>query len=166
MTVVVSDTSVLCYLALIGRLDVLQALFQEVVIPRAVLQGCLHLGAPESLRSAMSPKLPAYFTVIDDDPEPLPETASLDAGEAAAITIAWQNRTDSLLLLDEKRGRTVAAVLGLRMRGVLGIVTECHRRGLLDFDATITVLRQHGFRIADGVIAQARAQLRLDSSAG
>ena len=151
----------LCYLAHIGRLDVLQALFQEVVVPRAVLQECLHPGAPESLRSAMSPKLPAYFTVIDDEPEVLPETASLDAGEAAAITIAWQNRADSLLLLDEKRGRTVAAALGLRMRGVLGVVMECHRRGLLEFDATIAVLRQHGFRIAGGVIAQARAQLGL-----
>lgn len=161
MTVVVSDTSVLCYLALIGRLDILESLFKEVVIPAAVLRECLHPGAPDSLRNAMSPVPPVFFKVTEHDPEPLPETASLDAGEAAAISIAWKHRPGSLLLLDEKRGRAVALSLGLRMRGVLGIVAECHRRGVMDFTPTISLLRQHGFRIASGALAQARAQLGL-----
>lgn len=33
MTVVVSDTSVLCYLSLIGRLGLLEALFTQVLLP-------------------------------------------------------------------------------------------------------------------------------------
>lgn len=160
MTVVVSDTSVLCYLALLGRLDVLESLFKEVIVPGAVLRECLHPGAPPSLREAMSSP-PAFFKVAADEPKALPETASLDAGEAAAISLAWHFRPSSLLLLDEKRGRAVAAALGLRMRGVLGLVTEGHRRGLLDFDATAAALRQHGFRLANTTLALARAQLGL-----
>lgn len=161
MTVVVSDTSVLCYLALIGRLDVLEKLFDEVVIPIAVIRECVHPGAPEILRNAVSPNLPAFFKVMMSDPTPLPETTALDIGEAMAITIAWQHRSDSLLLLDEKRGRAVATTLGLRLRGVLGIVMECHRRSIIDFDSTMTQLRQLGFRIANSTLENARKRLGL-----
>lgn len=93
----------------------------------------------------------------------LPETAPLDPGEKAAITLVWQQRSDSLLLLDEKRGRAIAIAiaLGLKLRGLLGIIAEGHRRALLDFDDTITQLRLHGFRIADELLKQARSQLGL-----
>lgn len=85
----------------------------------------------------------------------------LDVGESDAITLAWQHRAHSLLLLDEKRGRGIAIALGLRVRGILGIVTEAHRRSLIDFDATIGQLRTHGFRIAEALLAKARAGLGL-----
>ena len=163
MTVVVSDTSVLCYLALIGRLDVLEKLFNEVVIPNAVLVECLHRGAPEVVRNALAPTVPSFFKISATDPEPLPETETLDVGEAVAITIAWHHRADSLLLLDEKRGRNIAAALGLRLRGVLGIVVECHRRNILDFDSTMTRLRQLGFRISTATLENARRQLGIIS---
>ncbi len=161
MTVVVSDTSVLCYLALLGRLDVLEKLFGEVLIPNAVLRECVHAGAPEGLRDALFHDIPSFIKVSADDPVPLLETETLDIGEATAITIAWQHRADSLLLLDEKRGRAIAGSLGLRLRGVLGIIVECHRRNILDFDSTIARLRQFGFRIASATIDAARTQLGL-----
>ena len=160
MTVVVSDTSVLCYLALIGRLDLLEALFTRVIIPEAVLHECLHPGAPEALRNAITPA-PPPFLIVEKVDQAMPETAVLDAGESDAITLAWRHRADSLLLLDEKRGRAIAAGLGLRVRGILGIVTEAHRRSLLDFDEGIAQLRTHGFRVADALLAQARAGLGL-----
>ena len=160
MTVVVSDTSVLCYLALIGRLRLLESLFTQVVVPEAVVHECLHLGAPEVLRHALAPTPPA-FLIVEKVGQAMPETAMLDAGESAAITFAWQHRADSLLLLDEKRGRALAVALGLRVRGILGIITEAHRRSLLDFDEAVGQLRPHGFRIADTLLAQARAGLGL-----
>ena len=161
MTVVVSDTSVLCYLALIGRLNLLESLFNEVVIPEVVWQECLHSGAPALLRLALAPS-PPFITVANVGPC-LDETVMLDPGEAAAITLAWQHRSDSLLLIDERRGRAIASALGLRLRGILGIVAEAHRRGIVDFDETMSQLRQHGFRIADALLSQARAQLGLQA---
>jgi predicted nucleic acid-binding protein len=67
------------------------------------------------------------------------------------------------LLIDERRGRAIASALGLRLRGILGIVAEAHRRGIVDFDETMSQLRQHGFRIADALLVQARAQLGLQA---
>jgi predicted nucleic acid-binding protein len=163
MMVVVSDTSVLCYLARLGRLDVLETLFGEVLIPNAVLRECVHAGAPEDLRHALCGDIPSFIKVSGNDPVPLLETATLDIGEATAITIAWQHRADSLLPLDEKRGRAIAGSLGLRLRGVLGIIVECHRRNILDFDSTIAGLRKFGFRIASPAIDAARKQLGLSS---
>ena len=116
MTVVVSDTSVLCYLTLIGRLRLLESLFTQVIVPEAVLHECLHPGAPEVLRQALAPVLPS-FLMVKKVGQAMPETAMLDAGESAAITFAWQHRADSLLLLDEKRGRALAISLGRFPRG-------------------------------------------------
>lgn len=160
MTCVVSDTSVLCYLAQLGHLPLLESLFGTIVVPDAVRSECVHSGAPSSLREWFSPSPPAFvetITVTDF----LPTTAALDAGEASAITLAWSRRPDSLLLLDEKRGRAVAQSLGLNFRGVLGIIMEGHRRALLDFDAAMLKLRQLGFRIADPLLQAARSELGL-----
>lgn len=79
----------------------------------------------------------------------------------AAIEFAWEHRADSLLLLDEKRGRAIAIALGIQARGILGIIAAARRRSLLDFDETIARLRVHGFRIAEALLVQARMSLGL-----
>jgi predicted nucleic acid-binding protein len=160
MTVVVCDTSVLSYLALIEQLLLLPRLFGHVSLPSAVLAECLHPGAPEPLRRALTP-MPPSFAVVSAGSLNLPETASLDPGEAEAITIAWQHRDNSLLLIDEKQGRAIASSLGLRVRGLLGLLMEGHRRQLLDFDPVLARLKPFGFRLSEKLIADARISLAL-----
>jgi predicted nucleic acid-binding protein len=160
MTVVVCDTSVLSYLALIGQLHLLPKLFGHITIPRTVLAECLHPDAPELLRSALTPELPSFAVTLVGGPN-LPETASLDPGEAEAISIAWQNRADSLLLIDEKQGRAIATSLGLQVRGLLGLLMEGHRQQFLEFDSAIERLKPLGFRLSEQLIADARRSLGL-----
>jgi hypothetical protein len=160
MTVVVCDTSVLSYLALIEQLHLLPKLFGHVTVPSTVLAECLHPDAPELLRNALTPALPSFAVVSKGGPN-LPETASLDPGEAEAISIAWQHRADSLLLIDEKQGRAIATALGLQVRGLLGLFMEGHRRQLLDIDLIFARLKPLGFRLSEKLITDARGSLGL-----
>jgi len=160
MTLVVCDTSVLSYLALIDQLPLLHKLFGQVTLPSAVLAECLHPDAPELLRSALTPALPSFAVVFAGGPNLL-ETNSLDPGEAEAISIAWHYRSDSLLLIDEKQGRAIAASLGLRVRGLLGLLMEGHRRQFLDFDPVLARLKPLGFRLSEQLIKDARSSLDL-----
>ena len=57
-------------------------------------------------------------------------SAEIDLGEAEAIVLALERRAD-LLLVDERRGRRIAAKLGLRATGLLGTLAEAKRRGLV-----------------------------------
>lgn len=160
MTVVVCDTSVLSYLALIEQLHLLPKLFGQVAIPHTVIAECLHPDAPELLRSALTPELPSFAVSLVGGPN-LPETASLDPGEAEAISIAWHHRSDSLLLIDEKQGRAIATSLGLQVRGLLGLLMEGHRQQFLEFDSAVARLKPLGFRLSEQLIADARRSLGL-----
>ncbi|MGI0016447.1 MAG: DUF3368 domain-containing protein [Nitrososphaera sp.] len=52
----------------------------------------------------------------------------LDEGESEAIALAIQLRAD-VLLLDERRGRTIASRLGLNFVGLLGVLLAAkHKR--------------------------------------
>lgn len=158
--IIVSDTAPLRYLAVLGGLDWLPALFGEVVCPPEVLAECLHERASAPLRAwAASP--PAWLRIhpVSEAARVLPIQVHLDLGETAALCLARELHAD-LLLLDERRGRAVAASLGLAVTGTLGILVEAALRGLTDFEAGLTRLTTlTNFRIGESVIAAARARL-------
>lgn len=54
----------------------------------------------------------------------------LDSGEASAIRLA-QMIPDSLLIIDEAKGRAVAQELGLSLIGALGLLVKAKEAGLL-----------------------------------
>jgi uncharacterized protein len=127
--IVVSDTSPLLNLALIGQLDLLVRLYQEVLIPPAVYS---ELSRPDAGPPQIYLESTPWLTVV-----PVRNllrvhelSAELDSGEAEAIVLALERRAD-LLLVDERRGRRIAAKLGLRVTGLLGTLAEAKRKGLV-----------------------------------
>ena len=112
---VVTDTSCLIALDRIGRLPLLDALYDEVVAPQAV--------AAEYARKSPAP-LPDWLRVVEvQDRESVRRLIlhGLDWGEAEAITLA-QKLTVARLLIDEVVGRKTAVGLGLPITGTAGVL--------------------------------------------
>ena len=96
--------------------------------------------------------MPDWISVVPDASPYLEETGALDAGEASAITLAWQFRDSSLLILDEKRGRKVATALGLQITGTAGLLTDAAAAGLVDFEDVFLRLSKTAFRLSAQVV--------------
>lgn len=149
--IVVSDNSVLSCLSEIGELDLLRRLYGKVTITETIRKEAIHSSAPEALRLLLL-KMPDWISVVPDASPYLEETGALDAGEASAITLAWQFRDSSLLILDEKRGRKVATALGLQISGTAGLLTDAAAAGLVDFENVFLRLSKTAFRLSGQVV--------------
>lgn len=74
---------------------------------------------------------------------------------AEAITLALERRAD-LVLLDERSGRRRAAALGLSYTGVVGVLLEARKRGLLKaVRPVLDELRALGFWLSEAVYERA-----------
>jgi predicted nucleic acid-binding protein len=83
----------------------------------------------------------------------------LDVGETEAISLASEE-ANSLLIIDERKGRRVAANLGILVAGTLNILEEADRRGFLSFDTGLDRLRKTTFRVNEEVVAEISARVR------
>jgi predicted nucleic acid-binding protein len=105
--IVVADTSPLNYLALIGEIELLAALYQTVLIPEEVHQELLRDQAPPAVRM-WAASLPAWCKVRSVNPSADPVLSELDPGERDAILLALEAGIDTELM-DEIAGRQEAA---------------------------------------------------------
>lgn len=150
MAVVVSDTTPLHYLILIGRDSVLEKLYGHVIVPPAVLQELGHSAAPPEI-SAWAKSPPAWLTV--QSPVVIPSHFdNLDFGERQALALAKEIHAD-LVLLDDKVARRFAENETLKVKGTLGIVADAAKAGLLNFRATVETLQQTTMHV-DAKLAQ------------
>ena len=157
MTVVVADTSPLNYLALIGQIDVLRALYLRVLVPPEVFAELGCGSAP-----------PQVLDWIHSQPEWLEVRAARDdrndaalkqigPGERAAILLS-QEELDVLLLIDDAAGRAEANRRGIRTTGTLGVLRAAALRELLDLPAALTRLAATNFRVSPDLIEELLAE--------
>ena len=129
--IVVSDTSPIVSLAIIDRLDLLRQLYGRLVIPQAVRDEIVVSGNDQPGGHEV-----ASLDWIEARPVDNPIMIALllrelDRGEAEAITLTIEAKAD-LLLIDERKARSVAAYLGLPINGLLDILVEAKRAHLID----------------------------------
>lgn len=140
--IVVSDTSPLNYLILIGQAWLLEELYERVMIPQAVWAELQNTAAPVPVQEWVA-NLPAWVEVHEvPDPD---LTLELDPGEQEAITLAQRLMAD-VILLDERSGREAAKARGLAVTGTLGVLEAAAEQGLIDLAAALVRLRQTSFR--------------------
>lgn len=148
MTVVL-DTSVVLNLCLLGRETLLSSLYERVLAPPAVKDEFQALAASDPRFAGL--RFPGFVNVVapDESPRTLPSTTHLQSGEVAAILLALQLRSDAVLM-DERAGRIVASSLGLRPLGLLGVLLDGKRQGLVAAMAPLLdrLEKEAGFWIA------------------
>lgn len=85
------------------------------------------------------------------DPETrvlLPLASGLGAGEVQVITLAKET-TEHLALLDDRRARRFADLLGVTYTGTLGVLLRAKRKGLLErLEPVCGALEERGFRLS------------------
>ena len=144
--IVVSDTSPILSLALIGRLELLRDLYGTITIPDAVRSELLtteQSGAREVAQVDWIITRPIEYDVVLKL-----LLREVDRGEAEAIGLALQSNAD-ILLVDERKARHLAAYLELGVVGLLDVLQEAKQRQL------ITNVKP----ILDELIARARFRL-------
>jgi predicted nucleic acid-binding protein len=158
MMLVVADTSPLIALVNIGHVDVLPQLFTEVVIPPEVAGELREEKRPSNVREffGVPPKWLLTRAALRSDAIPL-----LHIGEQAAINLALELNAD-LLLIDEIQGRKAAAERGIPVTGVIGILEQAARRGMLDLSDAFDRVKASDFWISPGLLDK-RLRMFLDS---
>lgn len=130
MSIVVSDTSPIRALDFLQRLEVLEALFGEVIVPPAVateLSRPTRWGPPVILS-------PHHFILVRSPTDTVAVNRwlqNLDAGESEALALAEELSAD-IVLIDEAAGRSAAQQAGFPVIGTLGILVRAKRDGLID----------------------------------
>lgn len=157
---VVSNTSPILNLAIIGQLELIPRQFGQVQIPSAVLS---ELKVQED-----RPGSKDILAALDVGWIEVQEVSSqlsvqllqqvLDQGESEAITLAIDLKADRILL-DERDGRKKAKSLGLKVTGVLGILLRAKQAGDLSSlpDAIDALVNTAGFRISPELLAKVLA---------
>jgi uncharacterized protein len=130
---VISDTSVISNLAIIGLLDVLERQHGVVVIPAAVADELARAKDPLSLERIEAAFQEGWIIKkeLSTEEAEFAATLKLDLGEASAIALAVSQKAD-LLCIDERKGRAIASDLGLKITGLLGMLLLEKRAGRLD----------------------------------
>jgi predicted nucleic acid-binding protein len=127
---VVSNTSPISNLAIIGRLDLLRRRYGVVRIPLAVAAELSALSHPAA-KAQITAALAEGWLVVETAPSSAPPLPfPLDAGETEALGLALATQAD-VLLMDERRGREAARRHGLAVAGVLGELLHARQTGML-----------------------------------
>lgn len=134
---VISDTSCLIALQKVEKLEILSSLFTNVTITEEVYQ-------------EFGDTLPSWITIVKNKNESkfIELQKVLDLGESSSIALALST-DNSLLIIDEIKGRKIAIKNGVEIIGTLGILILAKNKGLIDnLEKVIYDLRQNGFHIS------------------
>ena len=156
MRLVISDTTPLNYLILIGYANALHGLFGHLIVPPAVIRELRHPKAPKSVDD-WAANLPGWIEIR------APKVnlgLDLGSGENEAISLAAECTETVLLLIDDGTARAAAEDRGLAVIGTLAVLDLAYRAAFLDFEHAIMLLQETSFHIEKTLLATVLAQVR------
>ncbi|RLC09790.1 MAG: DUF3368 domain-containing protein [Deltaproteobacteria bacterium] len=149
---IVSNTGPLIGLAIIGHLDILDKIFDEVSVPETVNYEMLEGGSMNTGVASYRNSLWIQVRQLSDPLDPLLGNV-LDAGEAAVIQLARECEAD-FVLIDERKGRKIARnIYNMSVIGTARILVEARHRGIIgSVREAIVGMRSGGYRIHDNIL--------------
>jgi len=148
MLLVVADTSPIRYLVQIDQIDLLARLFEEVVVADELR----HASAPPKVQAFIN-HAPFWLKVSPVTGTDDPALDSLDPGERSAIVLALFLKAD-LILIDDRKGASVARTKGFEITGTLGVLDLAARRRLIDLKDALDRLKSTNFRYRQAIMDQ------------
>lgn len=132
---VVVDSTCLIGLERIGRLDILPALFEPVLIPPEVAR---EFGISLSWLNVESPDNTALLSALK---------MLVDVGEAEAIALAKERGYK--IVLDDRQARLVGRNLNLMIIGTIGLLVKAKRSGIMPMiKPALDDLEENGFYLS------------------
>lgn len=138
--IVIVDTSCLISLSNSNSLDLLKSAYSEIYIT-------------QEIQAEFNEKLPIWIKVLNPSKTKVNEFSKiLDSGEASAIASAKEN-PESLLIIDEAKGRKIAKEHNINIIGTIGFLLKIQKSGLIK-DAFPIIIRivNNGFRISTALL--------------
>ena len=148
--IVISDTSPLNYLILIECIDVLPALYGQVIIPDGVLAELQRDNTPQVVKEWIAAR-PGWLEIRQAKMQASNALSMLGVGERQAISLAQELKA-AAIIIDEERGRKEARRLGLSVIGILGVLRDAAERELIALPAALERLRRTNFRVSEAII--------------
>ena len=155
--IVIADTTPIITLMKLQRLDLLEKLFDTVLVPNAVYEELVS-NSNYLTEAKMVVECPFLKRLEISDRQSikiLREVVGLDAGESEAIVLAEEKHAD-LLIIDERKGRRVAKQMELKITGTIGILLQAFDCKILSEEEILSCsesLRNSRIRISDSLFA-------------
>jgi predicted nucleic acid-binding protein len=126
----------------IGEFDLLKKVF-----------GKLHI--TETVQKEFNQPIPNWIEIVELTTNLHQGLSSyLDKGEATAISLASEHE-NSLLIIDEIKGRKAAKEMGISVTGSLGVLIVAKKKGLIQaVEPLIEKIQKTNFRISEELIEQ------------
>ena len=159
---IVSNSSPLMYLTKINKLDLLNNLFKQIVIPKEVYEEVVVRGKEGNFLDALKVEkeikdgwiIVNETILVDKDVEKF--SSWIDFGEIAVINLAKKSKAD-LILIDDSSARVIAESFGFKVKGTLYVLLTAYRNKIIsknEIKYLIKLLVSEGFRISTEFYAQ------------
>ncbi len=142
--VIISDASCLIALDEIGQIEILKSVFPQIVTTKEV-------------SAEFGKELPTWISIktLQNSAKRNELELVLDAGEASAIALALENPKQSILIIDEKKGRKIAKQYNLEIIGTLRVLLLAKQNGVIpSVKNLVAELIRKRFRFTNAVVNQ------------
>lgn len=151
--IVVSNTTPIITLLGVDKIGVLQNLYEKIYIPEAV-----YVEIEQGREKPFYTDLKAYDWIeikkIENETMSIHLKMFLDDGEAEALTLAEELKSD-LILLDERLARNYAKTNGFMCKGTFGILLTAKDMGLVNaIKPLIEKAKENGIHMGNKLIQQ------------